>query len=90
MCMLTLKGQGQNLTSGQGHVMTLIGHVAYHSMRLGERSTLEATPLLYLNSIKSYRQKTHLTSYDLELPEGEVMGSNLYMGHREWPDTRQS
>ena len=86
--MLTLKGQGQNLISGQGHVVTLTGHVAYQTMRIGERNTLKPLPLLYLNSIKSYRQKTHLTSCDLELPEGEVMGSDQYMGHREWSDTR--
>ena len=81
--MLILKGQGQNLTSGQGHVVTLIGHVAYQSMRLGEKKPLGPTSLIYLYSIKCYRQKTHLTSYDLELPEGEVVGSKLYMGHRE-------
>ena len=33
---LTSKGQGQNMTSGQGHVMTKIGHVAYQSTRLDE------------------------------------------------------
>ena len=81
--MLILKGQGQNLISGQGHVVTLIGHVANQSMRLGEGNPLGPTPLLYLYSIKSHRPKTHLTSCDLELPEGEVMGSKLYMGHRE-------
>ena len=85
---LTLIGQGQNLTSGQGHVVTLIGHVAYQSMRLGERNSLGPTPLLYLYSIKSDRQKTHLTSYDSELPGGEAMGSKPNMGHREWTDTR--
>ena len=71
---LTLKGQVQNLTSGQVHVMTLIGHVEYQLMCLSERNTLGPTPMLYLYSFKIYRQKTPLTSYDLELPEGEVMG----------------
>ena len=52
-------------------------------MRLGERNTSKQTPYLYLNSVKSCRRKTHLTSYDLELPEGEVMGSNVYLGHLE-------
>ena len=61
--------------------MTLIGHVACKSMRLGERNTLKPTPMLFLNFNKSYRQKTHLTSYfDVELLEGEVMGSNFYTG----------
>ena len=31
---LTLKDRGQNLTSGQGHVVTQVGHIAYVSMCL--------------------------------------------------------
>ena len=27
MYSMTLKGQGQNLTSGQGHVVTQVGHL---------------------------------------------------------------
>ena len=38
-------------------VVTQIGHVACHSMRLGKRNSLGPTPLLDLYSIKSYRQK---------------------------------
>ena len=34
---LTLKGQGQNLTSGQGHVITETGHVANQSMCLDDK-----------------------------------------------------
>ena len=70
--------------------MTQIGHITYQRIRLGERNVLEPAPLLDLNSIKSYRQKTHSTSYDFERPEGEVMGSNIYMDHRDWLDMRQS
>ena len=40
MYSMTLKGQGQNLTSGQGHVVTQVGHIAYVSMRLDERNTM--------------------------------------------------
>ena len=40
---MTLKGQGQNLTPGLGHVMTEIGHVAYQSIRLDEENN-EAIP----------------------------------------------
>ena len=51
---LTLKGQTQNLTSGQGHVMTDIGHVAYQSMRLDDANTMKPFLTFYLYSIKSY------------------------------------
>ena len=39
---LTLKGQGQDLVSGQGHVMTGIGHVAFQSRstHLDETNTI--------------------------------------------------
>ena len=41
-------------------------------MRLDETNTLALTPCLYLNSIKSYRQKTYVdlvtSSYDLIWP----------------------
>ena len=36
ICIVTLKGQIQNLTSGQGHVVTQVGHIAYESMHLDE------------------------------------------------------
>ena len=41
MYMMTLKGQSQNFTSGQGHVVTLVGQVVYDSMRLDEAKTLD-------------------------------------------------
>ena len=71
-------------------VVTQVGHVACHSMRLGKRNSLGPTHCSISILSKVIGKKTHLTSYDLERPEGEVMGSNLYMGHREWPDMRQS
>ena len=40
MYSMTLKSQGQNLTSGQGHVVIQVGHIAYVSMRLDERNTM--------------------------------------------------
>ena len=55
---MTLKGQGQNLTSGQGHVMTRRGHVAYQSTCLDETNTTTPIPYLYLFLNKSYWQKT--------------------------------
>ena len=54
MYSITLKEQGQNLTSGQGHVVTQVGHIAYVSMRLDERNTLRPLSRLYLFLIKSY------------------------------------
>ena len=55
---MTLKGQVENLTSGQGHDLTRIGHVAYQSIRLVETNTLNLFWSLHLVSIKSYCQKT--------------------------------
>ena len=54
MYSMTLKGQGQNLTSGQGQVVTQVGHIAYVSMRFDERNTLRPLARLYLFWIKSY------------------------------------
>ena len=54
MYSMTLKEQGQNLTSGQGHVVTQIGHIAYESKRLDERKTMRPLSRLYLFWIKSY------------------------------------
>ena len=83
-----------NLTSSQGHARSRGDPDRSCCMSLNasrQEKFIGTNPLLDLYSVKSYRQKkTHLTSYDLEWPEGEVMGSNLYMGHREWPDMRQS
>ena len=39
---LTLKGQLENLTSGQGHDLTGKGHVAYQSIRIVELNTSKA------------------------------------------------
>ena len=58
---MTLKGQGQSSTqvkSGQGHVMTDMGHIAYHSIRLAMTNVLTPIPRLYLFLIKSYCQIT--------------------------------
>ena len=90
MYSMTLKGQGQNLTSGQGHVATQIGHIAYVSMRLDERNTMR--PRLYLFWIKSYSQKT---VGDLRWPQmtfGEspmktvvwVITEDLTQHHSQW------
>ena len=62
--MLTLKCQGQNSTSGQGHVVTLIGYVACQSMHLDERNTLKPLPLLYLYQ----RLHAKKNAYDLMWP----------------------
>ena len=48
MYSMTLKGQYQNLTSGQGHVVTQVGHIAYESKRLDERNTMRPLTRLYL------------------------------------------
>ena len=58
MYSMNLKGQGQNLNSGQGHVVTQVGNIAYVSMRLDERNTIRPLSRLYLFLIKSYSQKT--------------------------------
>ena len=58
MYSMTLKGQGQNLTSGQRHVVTQVDHIAYVSMRLDEGNTMRPLSRLYLFCIKSYSQKT--------------------------------
>ena len=57
MYNMTLKGQGQNLTSGQGHVVTQVGHIVYVLMRLDKRNTMRPFSRLYLFWIKSYSQK---------------------------------
>ena len=48
MHSMTLKGQGHHLTSGQGHVVTKVGQIAYGSMRLDKRNTMRPLPRLYL------------------------------------------
>ena len=51
---LTSKGHFENLTSGQGHDLTEIGHAAYHSIRIDETNTINVERSLYLYSISSY------------------------------------
>ena len=74
MYSMTLKGQGQNLTSGQGHVVTQVGHIAYVSMRLNERNTIRPLSRLYLFWIKSYSQKT---VGDFRWPQMTLAGSPM-------------
>ena len=74
MHRITLKAQGQNLTSGQGHVVTQVGHIAYVSMRLDERNTMRPLSRLYLFWIKSYSQKT---VGDLRWPQMTFGGSPM-------------
>ena len=54
--MMTFKGQFENLTSGQGQVVTQVGHVAYWETRLDETDTLPSVSLLHLDYIASYCQ----------------------------------
>ena len=52
---MTQKSQTWNLTSGQGHDLTQIGHVEYHSIRIDERNAMVLFwSSLYHASIKSY------------------------------------
>ena len=67
---VVLKGQGQKLTSGQGHVVTQVDHDAIYSMRLGHTDLF-------------FDQKLCLT-YDREWSEGKVNGLKLHLGHPEW------
>ena len=59
-----LKGQDQYLTSGQGHVLTQRGHVAYQSMRLDGTNTMTPFPPLYHFPNESYWQKKMLVTSD--------------------------
>ena len=74
MYSMTFEGQGQNLTSGQGHVVTQVGHLAYVSMRLDERNTMRPLSRLYLFWIKNYSQKT---VGDLRWPQMTFKGSPM-------------
>ena len=63
---MTLKDQGQNLTSGQGHVVTQVGHFANVSMRLDERNTMRPLSRLYsLLDQKLFAKKRLVTLGDL-------------------------
>ena len=57
--MVTLKSQVQNLTPGQGHLVTQVGHVAYQSMRQDKTDTLTHIPLSVLSKV------THKKRIDL-------------------------
>ena len=57
MYNMTSKDQVEHLTSGQGHDLTEIGHVAYHSIHIDETNTMDVTRRLYLFSIRSYCRK---------------------------------
>ena len=65
MYSMILKGQGQNLTSGQGHVVTQVGHFAYVSMRLDERNAMRPISRLYLFGSKVICKKRLVTLGDL-------------------------
>ena len=66
------KTQKWNLTSGQGHDLTQIGHVAYHSIRIDERNAMVLFWSLYHASIKSFLAKNEwwplVTSYGHSWP----------------------
>ena len=85
MYSMTLKGQGQNLTSGQGHVETQVGYIAYVSMRLDERNTMRPFSRLYLFWIKSYSQKK--TVGDLRSSDDlwRATDENCRLGHHWGP-----
>ena len=54
---LTLWGQFQNLTSGQGQVVIQVGHVAHVSTFRGETNTLVSVSCLYVDYVESYSQQ---------------------------------
>ena len=58
MHFLTLKGQFQNLTSGQGQIMTQVGQYAYRPKRFDEPSRLAPFARLNLHPVASYWRKT--------------------------------
>ena len=97
MYRMTLKRQGQNLTLGQGHMVTQVGHIAYVSMRLDERNTMRPLSRLYLIWIKRYSLKT---VGDLRWPQMTFGGSpmktvtsviteNLSQHHSQWMEMFQ-
>ena len=55
MYSMTSKGQFENLTSGQGHDLSLIGHVAYQSICVLKINTMDLISNLYV-SIKILSQ----------------------------------
>ena len=86
--MVTLKCQGQNLNSRQGHVVTQVGHIAYDSMRLDERNTLR--PLIRLNLF--WIKVIEKTVGDLRWPQMTYWGvidENWHLGHLWWSKETQ-
>ena len=76
MYNLTLKGQGQNLTSGQVSARSLgdpsRSQIIHHSMRLAETKAMTPISRLYLIWFSSYWEKT---VSDLEWPRWPSNGS---------------
>ena len=72
------------VTSGQGHVMTQVGHIAYDSMRHDEINAMRPLPRLYLFWIKSNSQKRLVNLGDPRWPL-RVTNENWHLGHRWWP-----
>ena len=84
--MFTSKGQGQNLTSGQGHGVT---QVAYQSKRIDETNTLRPLSCLALLNLKLSAKNCwwpRVTSDDLR----GVTDQHLTLGHHEWPKSTWS
>ena len=72
MYFLTLKGEFQNLTSGQvwsrsgqGQIMTQLGQYAHPLKQLGQPSRLAPFARLYLHPVATYWRKRIVTSFDL-------------------------
>ena len=83
---VTLKGQLQSLTSGQGHLMTQVDANRSYCTSIDASwcGTMSPFSCLYLFSIKRYMQKC-----DLEWPQmtfSWVTAQKLYIGHHEWPN----
>ena len=78
---MTLKGQAQNLTSGQGHGVT---QVAYQSMRIDGTNTLRPLSCLYSSQSQVICKNLLVTSVTSDDLRG-VTGQHLTLGHHEWP-----
>ena len=68
--------------SGQSHVMTEMGHIAYHSIRLAKTNVLTPIPRLYLFLIKSYWQ---ITVGDLGWPQMTFGGVGNAIFYSNYP-----
>ena len=88
MYILTLKGQCQNLTSGQGHLRSRIEPSRSYYISINayvQEKHIGIIPSALSLFYQKLRQKTNVTSYDLEWPEGEVIGSKLHRACTKWP-----